>query len=79
MGSHHGPVQAGASPGVDPGTQPPSTFLPPPCLPVGFPGGPGIKNPPGKQERQVQSLDWEEPRRRKWQPAPVFLPGEFHG
>jgi len=39
-----------------------------------FPGGSVIKNlpamqiPPGK-------IPW----RRKWQPTPVFLPGEFHG
>ena len=31
------------------------------------------------QETQVQSLGWEEPWRRKWQPAPVFLPGKSHG
>ena len=24
-------------------------------------------------------LDWEDPSRRKWQPTPVFLPGESHG
>ena len=27
----------------------------------------------------VPSLGWEYPWRRKWQPTPVFLPGEFHG
>ena len=31
------------------------------------------------QETQVQSLGLEDPLRRKWQPTPVFLPGEFHG
>ena len=31
------------------------------------------------QETQVQSLGWEDPWRRKWQPTPVFLPGEAHG
>ena len=31
------------------------------------------------QETQVQSLGWEDPKRREWQPTPVFLPGEFHG
>ena len=31
------------------------------------------------QEMRVQSLGWEDPWRRKWQPTPVFLPGEFHG
>ena len=28
---------------------------------------------------QVRSLGQEDPRRRKWQPTPVFLPGKFHG
>ena len=31
------------------------------------------------QEILVQSLDGEDPWSRKWQPTPVFLPGEFHG
>ena len=31
------------------------------------------------QETQVQSLGGEDPRRRKWQPTPGYLPGEFHG
>ena len=31
------------------------------------------------QEMQVQSLGWEHPWRRKWQPTPVFLPGKSHG
>ena len=31
------------------------------------------------QETRVQSLDWEDPLNRKWQPTPVFLPGKFHG
>ena len=30
-------------------------------------------------ETLVQSLGWEDPWRRKWQPTPVFLPGESHG
>ena len=38
-----------------------------------------VKNPPAAQETRVQSLGWEDPLRRKWQPTPVFLPGEFHG
>ena len=49
---------------------------------MGFPGGLVIKNPPAPQETQetrVISLDWEDSRRRKWQPTPVFLPREFHG
>ena len=24
-------------------------------------------------------ISWKNPRRRKWQPTPVFWPGEFHG
>ena len=38
-----------------------------------------VENLPAVQETQVQSLGWEDPWRRKWQPTPVFLPGEFHG
>ena len=48
----------------------------------GFPGGSVVKNLPAMQETQemqVQSLGWEDPQRRKWQPTPVFLPGESHG
>ena len=38
---------------------------------MGFPGGSVVNNPP--------SLNWEDPRRRKWQFTPVFLPGQSHG
>ena len=31
------------------------------------------------QKTQVQILSWEDPRRREWQPTPVFLLGESHG
>ena len=31
------------------------------------------------QETQVQSLYWEDPLEREWQPTPVFLPRELHG
>ena len=44
-----------------------------------FPGGSEVKNPPDKQERQIQSLSQEDLRRRKWQPIPVFLPWKCHG
>ena len=30
-------------------------------------------------ETQVRYWGQEDPRRRKWQPTPVFLPGESHG
>ena len=38
-----------------------------------------VKNLPAMQETWVRFLGWEDPWRRKWQPTPVFLPGEFHG
>ena len=48
-----------------------------------------VKNPPANAgnagDARVGSLDWEDPWigkipwRRKWQPAPVFLLGAFHG
>ena len=38
-----------------------------------------VNNPPAMQETQVQSLCWKIPWRRKWQPTPVFLLGEFLG
>ena len=44
-----------------------------------FPGGSEVKNLPAMQETRVLSLGQEMPWRRKWQPTPVFLPGEFHG
>ena len=31
------------------------------------------------QETWFQSLDWEDPWRRKWQATAVFLPGKVHG
>ena len=31
------------------------------------------------QEMWVQTLGWDDPLERKWQPSPVFLPGKFHG
>ena len=38
-----------------------------------------VRNPPAMQDAWVRSLAWEDPLRGKWQPTPVFLPGEFHG
>ena len=47
---------------------------------VGFPGGSDgkkkKKNLPAMWETWVESLGWEDPLRRAWQPTPVFLPGE---
>ena len=47
----------------------------------GFPGGsevrtcPPMQEMPAKQELHVESLGWEDPLKRKWQPTPIFLPG----
>ena len=38
-----------------------------------------VKSLPAMRETRVQSLDWEDPLEKEWQPTPVFLPGEFHG
>ena len=38
-----------------------------------------VNNLPAMQETWVRFLDPEIPWRRKWQPTPVFLPGESHG
>jgi len=38
-----------------------------------------MKNPPAIWETQVQSLGQEDPLEKKWQLAPVFLPGKSHG
>ena len=38
-----------------------------------------VKNLPAVLETWVQSLGWEIPWRRAWQPIPVFLPGESPG
>ena len=53
------------------------TFLRVQC----FPGHPVVKNLPAMQEAQERFNPWvrKTPWSRKWQPAPVFLPGNFHG
>ena len=38
-----------------------------------------VKNMPAVQKTGIRSLGWEDPWRRKWQPMPVLLPGEFRG
>ena len=38
-----------------------------------------VKHLPTMRETWVQSLGWEDPWRRKWQPTPVPLPGKSHG
>ena len=58
-------------------------FLSPPYVERrNVPGGSAVKKPAvnaGDTETQVQSLGWKIPWRRKWQPIPIFLPGESHG
>ena len=44
-----------------------------------IPGGSVVKNLPAMPETWVPSAGWEDLQRRKWQPTPVFLPGEYHG
>ena len=38
-----------------------------------------VKNPSAMQETRVQFLGPEDPLEKKWQPTPIFLPGESHG
>ena len=38
-----------------------------------------VKRLPAMQETQVRSLGWKILWRRKWQPAPVLLPGKTRG
>ena len=49
----------------------------------GFPGGASGKEPPGNagvaRDTGLIPGSGRLPWRRKWQPSPVFLPGESHG
>ena len=45
---------------------------------MGFPTGSVAKNP-GNAGNGFDPWGGKIPRRRKWQPTPVFLPGESHG
>ena len=38
-----------------------------------------VKNPPARQDTQVQSLGREDPLEKEMAATPVFLPGESHG
>ena len=48
---------------------------------MGFPGDAVVKNPPADagDAGDVGSIPGSGSWKRKWQPAPVFLPGNFHG
>ena len=37
-----------------------------------------VKHLPEMQETRVQSLGWEDPLEKKWQPTPVLLPRKVH-
>ena len=43
-----------------------------------WPGGSEIKNPPAMQRHRFNPQVGKIPWRRKWQPTPVFLPGESY-
>ena len=45
----------------------------------GFSGGAVVKNPPANAEDRFDPWVRKIPWSRKQQPAPVFLPGKFHG
>ena len=53
------------------------------CIYKGLPGDSVVKNLPANEGKSgdtgfnpwIKKIPW----RRKWQPTPVFLPGEFHG
>ena len=38
-----------------------------------------VNNLPEMRETWVQSLGWEDPLEKEWQPTLVFLPREFYG
>ena len=38
-----------------------------------------LKDLPAMRETWIQSLAWDDPWSRAWQPTPVFLPGKSHG
>ena len=46
---------------------------------LGFPGGAVVKSPSAStgDSRDMVSIPGKIPWSRKWQPTPVFLPGEF--
>ena len=49
-----------------------------PCMYIfGFPGGATVKEPTSQYRKHKRHRF--DPWRRKWQPIPVFLPGESHG
>ena len=53
------------------------------CVYKGFPGGASSEELAcqGRKRKRPGFNPWvgKIPRRRKWQPTPIFLPGESHG
>ena len=45
----------------------------------GFPSGSAVKNRECSRSHRFDPWVGKIPRRRKWQPTPVFLPGKSHG
>ena len=45
---------------------------------LGFPSGSVVKNPPANAGDIRDSWVGKIPWRRKWQPTPIFLPGQSH-
>ena len=46
---------------------------------LGFPGGSVVKNPPANVGYMGSIPESEDPLEKKWQPSPVFLPGQSRG
>ena len=46
---------------------------------LGFLGGSDGKESACNAGDPGSTLSWEDPKRREWQPTPVFLPRESHG
>ena len=50
------------------------------CCFITFPGSTVVKNLPARADTGLGFDPWigKIPRRREWQPSPVFLSGKFH-
>ena len=42
-----------------------------------MPGGSAVENLPAMEEMQIQSLGWEDPLEKKWQPTDYILAGKI--
>ena len=68
---------------VYPHCPPPPSHYSPLIHTLGSPGSASAKQPVStcRRHKRCEFEPWVRkiPRRRKWQPSPVFLPGKFHG